>query len=199
MDMLRRVDFTSLNQHPVVKPVIEMLRYPIVGYPRCLHIKDKAVCPHFYVPDEKFGIITSSPYTALRILKQYPCCIGIDRSVRPSMPRPVKEWQIFLNKFSTAWLQSYDITVYPNVVWAERIDYETCFEGLPEHSIVAVNSTGLRRDRHAKKVWRDGYEAMMDILHPLHIIRYGAYQEGEAASISTYFQNDNWRAANYGW
>lgn len=115
------------------------------------------------------------------------------------MVRSTKERNIFLNKMFTAWWQYNGLTAYPNIVWVERVPIELCLDGFPIGSVVAVNSTGIGRDHHAKKVWIKGYHAMLDTLKPLHIIRYGAKQDGENENISTYFPNDNWRASHYGW
>ena len=44
-----------------------------------------------------------------------------------------------------------------------------------------------------------GIMQMLDILNPIHIIRYGAKQDGERSEISTFFDNDNKRSARHGW
>ena len=44
----------------------------------------------------------------------------------------------------------------------------------------------------------EGYYAMLDILKPIHILRYGAYIEGEQKEISTYYPNNNKPGYRYG-
>ena len=39
---------------------------------------------------------------------------------------------------------------------------------------------------------------MIKRLNPVHILRYGAKQDGEIESISTYYTNDNFKVINYG-
>lgn len=64
-------------------------------------------------------------------------------------------------------------------------------EGWPKHSVVSINSTGVCHDKRARKIWLDGYWAMMSILSPSHILRYGGFIEGEDKTVSTYYINNN--------
>lgn len=198
-EICQNLTFTSDYQHPKIDAVTGMLKYDIVAYHRCSSLATKDVCPHFFTKDRNFIYALRHPKRMLAFLLNYPCTIGPDLSVWPTMVRSTKERNIFLNKMFTAWWQYNGIIAYPNIVWSERMPYELCFDGFPVGSIVAVNSTGIGRDYHAQKVWINGYYAMLDALKPTHIIRYGAKQKGEDESISTYFPNDNWRASHYGW
>lgn len=195
-EMNRHLNFTSGYQHPKVAAVTTTLAYPIIAYHRCSTLKNKQVCPHFYTDDSRYTVLLNQPNRAVSLLRPYPCALGPDFSVHAQMSSHERERRIYDNKFITAWLQYNGLTIYANIVWVERTPYELCFDGLPKNAVVAVNSTGIGNDRHAQYVWRDGYEAMLDILKPIHIIRYGARQEGEREDISTYFRNDNWRACN---
>lgn len=198
-EICRHLTFTSEFQHPKIEAVTSTLNYGIVAYHRCSSLSTRNVCPHFYTSDSNFIYALRHPRRTLTFLQHYPCVIGPDISVWPTMVRSTKERNIFLNKMFTAWWQYNGIIVYPNVVWSERLSKELCFDGFPTKSIIAVNSTGIGRDHHAQKVWINGYNAMLEILQPIHIIRYGAKQEGENEGISTYFPNDNWRATHHGW
>lgn len=198
-DICCHLSFTSEFQHPKIEAVTSMLNYDIAAYHRCSSLSTRNVCPHFYTIDSNFFYALRHPQRMVDFLKKYPCVIGPDISVWPTMVRSTKERNIFLNKMFTAWWQYNGIITYPNIVWSERIPYGLCFDGFPIGSVVAVNSTGIGSDHHAKKVWIDGYNAMIEALQPIHIIRYGAKQDGENESISTYFLNDNWRASHYGW
>lgn len=71
------------------------------------------------------------------------------------------------------------------------MDYEYCFDGIPKHSIIAINSTGIGHDIRSKKGWIEGYKKAVELLQPTHIIRYGAKQDGELEENSTFFDNDN--------
>lgn len=198
-DICSHLSFTSEFQHPKIEAVTSRLNCDIVAYHRCSSLTTRNVDTHFYTTDSNFVYALRHPQKMLAFLRKYPSVIGPDISVWPTMVRSIKEQNIFLNKMFTAWWQYNGIIVYPNIVWSERTPYELCFDGFPVGSVVAVNSTGIGRDHHAKRVWINGYNAMMDALRPIHIIRYGAKQDGENESISTYFPNDNWRASHYGW
>lgn len=195
----RYLSFTSTYQHPIVKGTKERMPYNIMGYHRCVRAERENVCPHFYAPDCLIYRIWSRPNVNLQLLKQHPCTLGPDFSVHNDMPRPMKESNIYLNKLISAWWQYNGIKVYPNVVWTSGVSYDMCFDGLPKHSVVAVNSTGIGKDARARYIWQEGYERMLYMLQPEHIIRYGAKQECERTDISTYFLNDNKRSARHGW
>lgn len=109
-----------------------------------------------------------------------------------------KLWNIFRNKLLVAWWQFNGIDVIPNISWMND-NYECSFEGWPKGSVVAVNSTGVGNSERCKTMWIEGYNKMIDYLHPIHIVRYGAKQIGENEAISTYYPNDNLTIARHGW
>lgn len=115
------------------------------------------------------------------------------------MLMPEVIWNTFRNKLLAAWWQKNGIIVIPNVSWGKDRSFDMCLEGYPKNSIISINSTGLRQDAQAKRLWIEGYYQVIDVLSPTHIIRYGAKQDGELVSISSYHQNDNRNSSGYGW
>lgn len=114
------------------------------------------------------------------------------------MPLPAVTWNNFRNKLLAASYQNMGISVIPNVSWSREWSYQFCFEGLPHKSVISINSTGIGKDKFSKAMWIKGYEKAIEILEPIHIIRYGAAQDGEMKGISTYYQNDNFKSSNHG-
>ena len=98
----------------------------------------------------------------------------------------------------SAFFQRNNINLIPAPSWGDIENIELYMEGWPKGSLLAINSTGIGRDKRCQHIWLEGYHAMLAILNPIHILRYGAYIEGERKEISTFFQNNNKPGYNYG-
>lgn len=75
--------------------------------------------------------------------------------------------------------------------WAEKETFSFCFDGIPEASIVAVSTVGVKRDDDAFQVWKDGMDAMIDKIKPSVILVYGGkleYDYPEETKV-IYFEN----------
>ena len=75
--------------------------------------------------------------------------------------------------------------------WAEKETFSFCFDGIPEASIVAVSTVGVKRDDDAFQVWKDGMDAMIDKIKPETILVYGGkleYAYNEDIEVK-YFKN----------
>ena len=65
------------------------------------------------------------------------------------------------------------------ISWAEKETFTFCFDGIPERSIVAVSTIGVKREDEAFTVWKDGMDAMIEKIHPKTILVYGGKLEYE--------------------
>ena len=81
----------------------------------------------------------------------------------------------------------------PNVTWSTPSSYDYAFTGIPKHSVIAINSTGIIGNPAAIYLWRKGYEEVLFKLKPTIIIRYGDKIPGEREGISVYYENLNLR------
>lgn len=195
------IEFTSKNQFPIVRPIVTEVPKNICSVHR-LHRKTESFlknqCGHFFTNDKNIEPFWNYPYRYLSWLKKFDCITSTDFSIYTNMVQIQKLWNSFRNKLMTAFFQRNGISVIPAPSWADSPDIDIFMEGWPKNSVIAINSTGIGRDKRCRYVWLDGYYAMLDILKPLHIIRYGAYIEGENKEISTYYGNDNKKYYRYG-
>lgn len=195
----QHINFTGKFQMPVVKPLICEIPTKIIAYYRTTTGKYTDGVPHFYTNEKNYEWIWNQPYKIINdIPDRKKRVIGPDFSVYAELVFPQKIWNIFRNKLLTAWWQYNGIDVIPNISWINE-DYNCSFEGWPQNSIIAVNSTGVGRNERCRKMWIKGYAEMIERLQPRHIIRYGVKLPGEHEAISTYFTNDNKIMANHGW
>lgn len=190
---------TGAYEMPVVRAINCPAPKEIVALYHISRCKESGCIPHFYAADGRFENIWKYPLKVLRTLVNYPMTVSPDFSVYEDLALPQKLWNIFRNKMLAAWWQYNGIKVIPNVSWIYGKDYAMSFDGWPQHSVIAVNSTGINGDERCKIMWLEGYKVMLETLKPIHILRYGGYIEGECERISTYYDNDNKKIVEYGW
>lgn len=197
--LCQNLNFTSSFQMPIVKPILCDIPKHIIAYYRTTTGKYSNAVPHFYTDDKHLeGLWTRPNKYARMILSRNTLIIGPDFSVYAELVFTQKLWNIFRNKLLVAWWQYNGIDVIPNISWINE-NYECSFDGWPQGSVIAVNSTGVGNSERCKAMWITGYKKMLEYLNPAHIIRYGAKQIGENDTISTYYPNDNLIMARYGW
>lgn len=194
------INFTSKNQLPIVRPTSSTMPEKITALYRIAKNTQNYSnsCPHFFTRDENIEPAWTRPFSYWLKLKKFGRCISTDLSIFENMVNEQKRWNSFRNKFLAALWQRLGIDVIPAPSWGNVSDIEYYMEGWPKHSLIAINSTGIGNDKHSQRLFLDGYFAMLDILAPTHIIRYGTCVEGERTDISTYFANDARKEAKYG-
>lgn len=88
-------------------------------------------------------------------------------------PKGIQIYNHYRKHWIGAYLQEYGVQVIPTICWSDESSYEWCFDGEPEHSVVAVSSVGTQLNRKSKELFVKGYNAMVERLHPETIIFYG--------------------------
>jgi len=197
--MCSAVSFTEKYNMPIISPYNGPIPEHIMSFNRVRASKIRNCGVHFYISDSFFECVWNVPEKYLPMLKSLPAVISTDYSLYSDMLMPEVIWNTFRNKLLAAWWQKNGIIVIPNVSWGKDRSFDMCLEGYPKNSIISINSTGLRQDAQAKRLWIEGYYQVIDVLSPTHIIRYGAKQDCELVSISSYHQNDNRNSSGYGW
>ena len=147
-------------------------------------------CVHFYIDDYQFERVWTKPLRYVPCLNKFQCVIPPDFSQFIDMPYPQRLWNNYRGKFIGALLETQGIKVIPNVTWSLPDSYDYCFEGIPQRTIIGINSMGAARYGLSRYLWIKGYHEMIERLHPEVIIRYGDKMPGEDTSISIYFHNE---------
>lgn len=195
------IDFTSKNQFPIVEPYSGNIPEILCSVHR-LRKKPESLlrdlCGHFFTPDTNIETFWNFPFRHLPLLKMLGFVISTDFSIYTNMVLMQKLWNSFRNKLMSAFFQRNSINLIPAPSWGDLDNIELYMEGWPKESLIAINSTGVGHDKQCRHIWLEGYYAMLDILKPIHIIRYGAYIEGERKEISTYYPNNNKPGYRYG-
>ncbi len=192
--LCKGIEFTSRNQFPIVEPFSGTVPEILCSVHRLRKKPEtllRDLCGHFFTTDSNFEAFWNYPFRYLRFLQRLRCVISTDFSLYTNMLLMQKLWNSFRNKLLSAFYQRNGINLIPAPSWGDLANIDLYMEGWPKESVIAVNSTGIGLDKRCRYIWLEGYHAMLEILKPIHIIRYGAYIEGERQEISTYFQNNN--------
>lgn len=169
----------------------------LIGFNYAKTNKDKDCGVHFYVDDYQFERIWNYPEKYVEILSAYDCILSPDFSLYMDMPMPMKIWNIYRSRQIGAYYQQKGIKVIPTISWAEPETFEFCFKGIPEGSVVSVSTIGVKENKQALQIWRDGMTEMMKQINPSAVIVYGGkldFDFGEAKTV--YFENkvtENWQ------
>ena len=199
--LCKDIKFTGKSQFPKVEPYTGQLPETLCSVHRLLKKPDSLLhdqCAHFFTSDTHIEPFWNYPFRHIQWLRKFGYVISTDFSLYSNMLLMQKLWNSFRNKLMTAVFQHNGINAIPAPSWGDLHHIELYMEGWPKGSILAINSTGIGLDKRCRYIWLEGYNAMLDILKPIHIIRYGAYIEGEHKEISTYFPNNNKPGYRYG-
>ncbi|MCM1029450.1 MAG: DUF4417 domain-containing protein [Alloprevotella sp.] len=192
-DILSTLRFTDdAIPIPVVEKVDSVL-LPTIALPFSKVINKAAadVLVVFYEPDVNFARILHNPKRYVSCLKKFPYVVGPDFSQKIGMNPFVCFSNSWWNKALTAYFQSLGIAMIPNATWSTPASYEYAFKGIPQRSVIAINSNGIKGNAAALYLWRKGYEEALRVLDPILIIRYGDKLPGEREDISVYYENIN--------
>ena len=194
LHLCRGLNFTSQNQYPIVQPYIGIIPEIMQSVHRLIRKPDSYLeqcCGSFFTIDSNFERFWTYPYRYLNFLRKLQCVLSTDFSIYTNMLQMQKLWNSFRNKLMSAFYQHNGIPVVPAPSWGDLNYIELYMEGWPKNSIIAINSTGIGRDRRSRHIWLDGYYAMLDLLKPIFILRYGCMIEGEKKEISRFYPNNN--------
>lgn len=145
-------------------PIIENNNYipsNLIGFNYAKTSKEKNVGIHFYLDDYQFERLWNRPEDYIEILKQYECILSPDFSLYMDMPMPMKIWNIYRSRLIGQYYQSQGIKVIPTLSWAEEETFQFCFEGIPQGSIVSISTIGVKKNKEALKIWKQGVDELI--------------------------------------
>ena len=170
----------------------------LIGFNYAKTSSNKNAGIHFYVDDYQFERIWNYPEKYIDVLKEYECILSPDFSLYMDMPMPMKIWNVYRSRQIGAFYQNHGIAVIPTISWAEKETFDFAFEGIPEGSIVSVSTIGVKENKEALQIWKDGMDEMIKRIKPCTVLVYGGaldYDYGDIEII--YFENkvtENWKS-----
>ena len=162
----------------------------LIGFNYAKTSTNKDAGIHFFLDDYQFERVWAQPEAYIDTLMQYSCMLSSDFSLYMDMPMAMKIWNTYRSRFIGAYYQAKGINVIPTISWAEAETYKFAFSGIPEGSIVAVSTIGVKEDKQALEIWRGGMKAMIKAVKPKKILVYGGALEFDYGGIeAVYFEN----------
>lgn len=171
------------NDHFIPK---EMIGF---NYAKSNDRKDVGV--HFYLDDYQFERLWNDPEKYTDVLREYECVLSPDFSLYMDMPMPMKIWNIYRSRMIGQYYQNRGIKVIPTISWAEKETFKFCFNGIPKHSIVSISTIGVKQDKDAFQVWKDGVDAMIKHIQPTDILIYGGKVDYDYGDIKIHYYKNN--------
>lgn len=126
---------------------------------------------HFFLDDYRFERVWSSPEGTYERVAEVGAALAPDFSMWRDMPRAAQIWQVYRSRWIAAFWQHLSVDVVPTVTWGKADTFDFTFDGLPKCSHVAISTLGVRKDGQA--LFKDGLQAMIEVLQPKLILCYG--------------------------
>nr|DAK95275.1 MAG TPA: protein of unknown function (DUF4417) [Caudoviricetes sp.] len=112
----------------------------------------------------------------------FRCCANLalcapDFSMYTDMPLAMQIYNHYRKHWLAAYWQQCGIHVVPTLCWSNEQSYEWCFDGEPQHSIVAISSVGTQKGEQNQVLFEKGVRAALAKLEPSEILWYGKCPE----------------------
>ena len=177
-------------QMPIIKND-NLIPRKLIGFNYAKTSKEKNVGIHFYLDDYQFERVWNNPEDYVEILEQYECILSPDFSLYMDMPMPMKIWNIYRSRLIGQYYQSQGIKVIPTLSWAEPETFQFCFEGISQGSIVSISTIGVKKNKEALKVWKQGVDELIKRIKPSTILIYGGKLDYDYGDIEViYYENE---------
>lgn len=190
---LNLVDLENSTNDFWQMPIIENDNYipkNLIGFNYAKTNKDKNVGIHFYLDDYQFERVWNDPDIYADMLSEYDCILSPDFSLYLDMPMPMKIWNVYRSRQIGQYYQLQGIKVIPTISWGEKETFSFCFKGIPKGSIVSISTIGVKKDKEALQIWKDGMDAMIKEIEPSTILVYGGKLDYDYGNIKVvYFEN----------
>jgi hypothetical protein len=127
---------------------------------------------HFFLDDYRFETMWTKPQRGLSRVIRAGLALTPDFSLWRDMPLAMQLWQVYRSRWCGCWMASSGVKVIPTVSWSTPASYDFAFAGIPEGSVVAISSVGIRGDE-AQFNYRHGVKWMLADLNPATVVVYG--------------------------
>lgn len=146
---------------------------------------------HFYENEDEIERFWNNPWKYLNKLSRYAGVIAPDFSTGPSIPDPIRRYNVYRNQLVGAWLQSLGLHVLSNVRCpAFGLDY--FIVGIPRNSLIAIGVVGCVKNRYDRNRFEGGLIRAVNELEPTGIVvigedSYGVFDYARDCGIPIYF------------
>ena len=146
---------------------------PLQGFNYALKEKNpENIGVHFFLHDYQFERVWNYPDRYTEILKRFAFVLSPDFSPYSNMPKVLKAYNVYRNRWCGRYWQECGITVIPTVTWSDDSSLEYCLDGVPKHSTIAISTMGEGRWAKWQSLKRN-WDYVMNKLEPETVLLYG--------------------------
>lgn len=127
---------------------------------------------HFFLHDYVFERVWNYPDRYVDVLKKFAFVLSPDFSPYADMPKALKIYNVYRNRWCGRYWQDNGISVIPTVTWSDDASLEYCLCGVPKHSTIAISTMGEGRWAEWKSL-RKNWDYVMETLQPETVLLYG--------------------------
>lgn len=135
--------------------------------------KDVKAGIHFFLDDYQIEAVWNSPDKYIKEFAEREAVLSPNFSVFTDMPFAMQIWNVYRSAFIGQYFSDFGINVIPTACWGDTNTFDFAFEGLPEHSTIAVSTLGCKKDKSAKRIFQQGFEELLKRKEPSQILLYG--------------------------
>lgn len=144
---------------------------------------DKRTGIHMYIHDYRMSGLWRYPHRYLSMLREAGCVLSPDMSMYTDEPIAMQIMGAYKRQWLGSWWQRQGLTVVPTAGWSSESSIQWCFDGMPIGGAVAVSSIGTQKHAWSKRLFRYGYDAMMERCKPEEVLFFGIVPDGLRGNI----------------
>ena len=130
---------------------------------------------HCFIYDKQFQKLWRNFWYYLPMIRQAKGLISTDFSLFRDYNEELLVYNCRRNRSIDYALQKAGITMIPTAGFADESSWEWCFDGLPEHSTLAITTNGTLSDPEAKRLFIGGVRALINQKEPTVLVVCGKY------------------------
>lgn len=148
---------------------------------------DPSAAVHFFLDDYRFETMWTKPQRGISRVLRVGAALTPDFSLWRDMPLALQLFQVYRSRWVGMWMLQHGIRVIPTVGWSTPASYDFAFTGIPQHSVAAVSTVGIRGDE-ARRLFRQGLAELVNRLQPSTILVYGRVLAEDVMGLDTQFR-----------
>lgn len=173
LNLIRDFEFTSTNGFPILHAYNGPVNFQFVPYIDRKKYDGLHHAIHFFLYDYRFKGLWSKLAERTYEMCDYRLLLTPDYSLAVDVPDFCNKYHLYLTRFIGAYWQQCGYDVLPTASWGNVNSFKYCFEGLPEHSKLAVSGMGHQKSRAHTALWHEALLELERQKSPTLIVVYG--------------------------
>jgi len=151
---------------------------------------DKKSGLHCFLDDYQIERLWSDPDKYIETLQKFGCILTPDYSLYNEMPLAMMIWNTYRSRMVGQILQDAGLHVIPSISWSDERSFDFCFDGVPQNSIVAISTIGVKKEEYNRSLFQKGFQTMLERTRPREVWCYGGKVELESDYPVYFYQNE---------